>query len=63
MAKKEIKKEAEKEAEVEEAPVVEKAEVKEDPVPEPAEVEIVYTTNGPMVKGPNGSLRPLPAEK
>ena len=52
MAKKEIKKEAEKEAEV-----------KEDPVPEPAEVEIVYTTNGPMVKGPNGSLRPLPAEK
>ncbi len=47
MAKKEIKKEAEKE-------VVVKA---------PAKVEIVNTANGPMVKGPNGSLRPLPADK
>jgi hypothetical protein len=52
MTKKETKKEAKKEAEVKEAPA-----------PEPAKVEIVNTANGPMVKGPNGSLRPLPAEK
>ena len=52
MTKKETKKEAKKEAEV-----------KEPPAPAPAKVEIINTVNGPMVKGPNGSLRPLPAEK
>ena len=52
MANKETKKEAKKEAEVKEAPA-----------PEPAKVEIVNTVNGPMIKGPNGSLRPLPAEE
>ena len=52
MTKKETKKEAKKEAEVKEAPA-----------PEPAAEEIVYTANGPMVKGPDGSLRPLPAEE
>ena len=49
MDKKETKKEAEKE-------VVVKA-------PAPAKFEIINTANGPMVKGPNGSLRPLPADK
>tara|TARA_Y100000310_G_C20614510_1_gene779898 strand:+ start:1431 stop:1580 length:150 start_codon:yes stop_codon:yes gene_type:complete len=49
MDKKETKKEAKKEAVVK--------------VPAPAKVEIVNTANGPMVKGPNGSLRPLPADK
>ena len=48
MAKKETKKEAKKEVVVK--------------VPAPAKVEIINTANGPMIKGPNGSLRPLPAE-
>ena len=52
MTKKETKKEAKKEAEVKEAPA-----------PEVAKVEIVNTANGPMIKGPNGSLIALPAEK
>ena len=49
MANKETKKEAKKEVVVK--------------VPAPAKVEIINTVNGPMVKGPNGSLRPLPADK
>ena len=52
MTKKETKKEAKKEAEVKKAPA-----------PAPAADEIINTVNGPMIKGPNGSLRPLPAEK
>ena len=52
MAKKETKKEAKKEAEVKEAPA-----------PAPAADEIINTVNGPMIKGPNGSLIPLPVEK
>ena len=52
MTKKETKKEAKKEAEVKEAPA-----------PEPAADEIINTVNGPMIKGPNGSLIALPTEE
>ena len=52
MAKKETKKEAKKEAEVKKAPA-----------PAPAADEIIDTANGPMIKGPNGSLLAMPAEK
>ena len=52
MAKKETKKEAKTEVEVKKAPA-----------PAPAADEIINTANGPMIKGPNGSLIALPAEK
>ena len=52
MAKKETKKEAKKEVEVKKAPA-----------PAPAADEIINTANGPMIKGPNGSLIALPAEE